>query len=292
MSKVKSNKIIPSSQNKTTLDLKDTLSTRQKNLLFAVIKEYCDSGQNIGSKEIKEKYSFDFSPATIRNEFSALRKMGYLYQPFTNASSQPTEKAFKLFINQLISGLQVTTKRQKELQIELERMQKKQKLLDKELSRLLSMQGGGVGFAINSQTETYSGIKNLIAQPSQGSVSDILDFLDNLDTYKQPLLENSKYLNNQIETISDSENETQKLITASNKVKKNHIKAYFGFENPVLPLGKGYAMIAADIYLNNKNKKEKSVIGLIAPTHLLAKKKNVELLEALSKSLNQDIEEE
>ena len=266
----------------------DNLTTRQKNLLFAVIKEYCDSGQNVGSKEIKEKYNFEFSSATIRNEFAALRKMGYLYQPFTNASSQPTEKAFKLFINQLITGLQVTTRRQKEMQMELQQMQEKQRALDKELSRLLSIQGSGVGFAVNSESETYSGVKNLITKPSQGRVEDILDFLDNLDKYKKPLLENSKHLENQIRTITESgEIDLDDLNQENLQSKQNQIKAYFGSENPVLPLGKGYAMIATDIYTGSK--KDKSVIGLIAPTHLLAKKKNVELLEALSKSLNEDL---
>lgn len=271
---------------KNQIQTKENLTTRQKNLLFAVIKEYCDSGQNIGSKEIKEKYNFDFSSATIRNEFAALRNMGYLYQPFTNASSQPTEKAFKLFINQLIGGLQVTTRRQKEMRIELERMQEKQKFLDRELSRLLSIQGSGVGFTVNSESETYSGVKNLITQPSQGKVVDILDFLDNLDVYKKPLLENPKHLDNQIQTITQQKGQDQELTTASQQIKKNHIKAYFGLENPVLPLGQGYAMIATDIFIGSE--KEKSVIGLIAPTHLLAKKKNIELLEALSKSLNHD----
>jgi transcriptional regulator of heat shock response len=262
------------------------LTSRQKNLLFAVIKEYCDSGQNIGSKEIKEKYDFEFSSATIRNEFSALRKMGFLYQPFTNASSQPTEKAFKLFINQLITGLQVTTQRQKELQQELMRMQEKQQMLDREISRLLSLEGGGVGFSVSSDKESYSGVKNLLMEPSQGKIVDILDFLDNLDKYKKPLLESSTYIDSQIEIIESENDDKSNLKTQSKKTKKNHIKAYFGLDNPVLPLGKGFAMIASDVYVG-KNK-EKSVIGLIAPTHLLAKKKNVELLEALAKSLKED----
>ncbi len=257
------------------------LTVRQKNLLFAVIKEYCETGQNVGSKEIKEKYGFNFSSATIRNEFFKLRNLGYLFQPFTNASSQPTEKSFKLFINQLIAGLQVTTKRQKELQSELLKMQNKQAKLDKEISRLLALEGGGVGFAVSKSTENYSGIKNLLEKPSEGKVADILDFLENLDNYKQPLLESEELVNNNFEINVDDEEEETNKRPKTKQAKEKNIKAYFGSENPVLPLGRGFAMVATEVFMQD----EKSVVGLIAPTHLLAQKKSLELIEALSEVL-------
>jgi len=272
---------------------KDTkkLTLRQKNLLFTVIKEYCDSGQTIGSKEIKQKYNFNFSSATIRAEFAKLREMDYLYQPFTNASSQPTEKALKLFINQLIHGIQVTNVRQRELQKEIFRMQKKQTILDKEISRLLALQAGSVGFSVSSDRESYSGIKNLLSSPTQGKVSDILDFLDNLDHYKKPLLENNEYLDAQVEIIDTQTINSEKqdvFIDPKNtkQTKKNKIKTFFGSENPIIPLGKGFAMVSAEINID----KEKSVVGLIAPIHLLAKEKNLELVQALQKAIEKQNE--
>ena len=123
------------------------LTSRQKNLLFAVVKEYCEFGQTVSSKDLKEKYGFEISPATIRSEFANLRDLEYLYQPFTNSSSQPTEKAFKLFISQLLSGLSSTFKQHLELKNEFAKMQKKQDNLEKEISRLLAIQTKSVGFA-------------------------------------------------------------------------------------------------------------------------------------------------
>ena len=110
---------------------KSELTTRQRNLLFAVVKEYCEFGLTVSSKDLKEKYGFTISPATIRNEFASLRELGFLYQPFTNASSQPTEKAFKMFINQILVGVSSTFKQHLQLKHELVEMQKKQETLDK-----------------------------------------------------------------------------------------------------------------------------------------------------------------
>jgi transcriptional regulator of heat shock response len=239
----------------------EKLTTRQRNLLFALIKEYCETGQTISSKELKEKYQFVFSPATIRNEFCRLRDLGYLFQPFTNSSSQPTEKAFKLFITQLINGLQVTNQRQEEIKKQLLEMQQKQQNLTKEISRLLALQAGGVGFSVDNQRENIAGLNNLLTSSSDGKVSDILDFLENLESHKKQLLDNN------------FKNQAQK---------NNSVKAYFGSDNPIIPLGKGYAMLAAEVLIDQ----QKNVIGLIVPTHLLAKKKNLELVETISKLLD------
>jgi transcriptional regulator of heat shock response len=251
---------------KNKLNADPELTTRQKNILFATIKEYCDSGQSAGSKELKDKYGFDFSPATIRNELVVLRERGYLFQPFINSSSKPTEKAFKLFINQLIVGLQVTSKQQHQLKKQLEEMEFKQSKLSKEITRLLAFQTGGVGFSLDADSENITGISNLLTTPGEGKVSEILEFLENLDTYKQFLLPSSEDF-----TLPDGET-------------KSSIRAVIGGENPVLPLGRGYAMVTTEIYLDNN---EKSVVGLITPIHLLAKKRNLELLDALSKLLGE-----
>jgi transcriptional regulator of heat shock response len=254
-----SKKILPSKESK--------LSPRQTSILFAMVKEYCNSGKSIGSKELQEKYGFECSSATIRNELVALRKSGFLYQPFTNSSSRPTEKAYKIFINQLILGLQATHRQQQKLKQQILELEENQFKLNKELSRLLAGNTGGVGFAVDERSEDYAGIANLVNQPSEGRVVDILDFLDNLDNHKQHLL--SSYKKDDLQAIDS----------------KSSLQAYVGQENPILPLGKGYAMILAKIEPKDS---QKSVVGLIAPPHLLARKKNLELVDAISKIFQPD----
>ena len=247
---------------KSIADPETNLTIRQKNLLFAVIKEYCDNNESIGSKELKEKYGFSFSSATIRNELVELRDLGYLYQPYTNASSKPTEKSFKLFVSQLIMGLQVTSRQQKELKQQISDMEKKEAKLSKEISRLLSVTTGGVGFVLDKNQENISGIGNLLNAPGEGKVSEVLEFLDNLDSYKGFLLEGGPKENN-------------KNLDAN-------IHTVFAGDHPILPLGRGYAMVATEIYMPEG---EKSVVGLVMPIQFLAKEKNLELLNALNNML-------
>jgi transcriptional regulator of heat shock response len=249
-----------------SMEIVDTLSKRQRNILFAVVKEYCDHSLTPGSKEIKTKYNFTFSSATIRGELVKLRELGYLFQPFTNASSRPTEKAFKLFINELIEGLQVTSRQQNELRNQLQEMNEKHSKLSKEITKLLAISSGGVGFAISKSEENYSGIGNLLKSPGDGQVADILDFLDNLDSHKHNLL-------------AHIEQKTANLLGD-----EKHLRTLIGSENPIIPLSKGYALVATEVYLENN---QKSVVGLITPTHLLARKQNLALIDSLSSLLGE-----
>ncbi len=247
----------------------EDLTKRQVNLLFAMVKEYCDTGKSIGSKELQERYGFDFSPATIRNETVKLRNLGYLHQPFTNSSSKPTERSFKMFIGKLIKGLQVTSKQQDKMRQEIFDLQEKQVRMNKEISKLLASQTGAVGFSLTENNENISGMASLLNSSNSGKISDILDFLDNLDSYKQFLLPSEAQ-----EELLESNEDTKK--------NKASIRTIIGDENPVIPLGKGYALVSTEVYLGNG---EKSVVGLITPVHLIAKKKNLQLLEALNRVL-------
>jgi heat-inducible transcriptional repressor len=80
------------------------LSDRQKTLLLLIIRDYIDTAQPVGSKRLVEHYHLDLSPATIRNEMSALTEMGYLRQPHTSAGRVPTEEGYRYFVSQMMSN--------------------------------------------------------------------------------------------------------------------------------------------------------------------------------------------
>lgn len=79
------------------------LSDRKKKILRAVVDSYIDSASPISSKGIQEQYLTECSSATIRNELSALESMGFLIQPHVSAGRIPSEKAFKFYVNELLS---------------------------------------------------------------------------------------------------------------------------------------------------------------------------------------------
>jgi transcriptional regulator of heat shock response len=267
---------------KKRVDPETGLTIRQRNLLFAVVKEYCEFGNTVSSHDLKEKYGFNISSATIRNEFTILRNAGYLYQPFTNASSQPTEMAFKMFINQMLTGLQVTTRQQQELRGQILELEQKHMNLQKEISKLLALETKAVGFAVNMEEENIAGIKNLLSEPGSesGQISDILDFLENLDKHKQFLLEHKK--DNNLSLTSSSP-----LSLSTGEKGSRSISTIFGDENPVFPIGKGYAMVATEAFVNN----QKTVFGIITQPHILGRRKTLQIIDAVSRILNDNKEE-
>lgn len=82
--------------------MSDALSARQTQILKALIDEYIDTANPVGSEALEKKYNLGVSPATIRNEMFSLTKYGYLRQPHTSAGRIPTPKGMKFYIDQLM----------------------------------------------------------------------------------------------------------------------------------------------------------------------------------------------
>ena len=78
------------------------LSERQLQILQAIINDYVENAEPVGSRSIAKKYDLGVSPATIRNEMSDLEEMGYLTHPHTSAGRVPSDKAYRLYVNNLM----------------------------------------------------------------------------------------------------------------------------------------------------------------------------------------------
>ena len=78
------------------------LSDRRQQVLSALIEEYIARAMPIGSRTLTEHYDFGVSPATIRNELSALEDGGYISQPHISAGRIPTDYGYRAFVDRLI----------------------------------------------------------------------------------------------------------------------------------------------------------------------------------------------
>ena len=78
------------------------LTERQRTILLLLIRDYIETAQPVGSKRLVERFHLDLSPATVRNEMSALTEMGYLRQPYTSAGRVPAEDGYRVFVEQLM----------------------------------------------------------------------------------------------------------------------------------------------------------------------------------------------
>src|SRR5437867_8869815 len=75
------------------------MDVRHREVLIAVIREYVDSAEPLGSRVLAKRHSPTRSPATIRNAMADLEEMGYLAQPHTSAGRVPTDKAYRFYVN-------------------------------------------------------------------------------------------------------------------------------------------------------------------------------------------------
>ena len=66
------------------------LDERKRFILKAIIDDYIQSAEPIGSRTIARKYDIGVGPATIRNEMADLEEMGYLEQPYTSSGRVPS----------------------------------------------------------------------------------------------------------------------------------------------------------------------------------------------------------
>jgi heat-inducible transcriptional repressor len=78
------------------------LNQRTRQILYAAVVEFVETGEPVGSRTLSKKSGLDLSPATIRNVLSDLEDEGYLRQPHTSAGRVPTDKAFRIFIDALM----------------------------------------------------------------------------------------------------------------------------------------------------------------------------------------------
>ncbi len=80
------------------------LSERRKKILNALVDSYITNAEPISSSAIKDKYMPDVSTATIRSELATLEEMGYLSQPHISAGRVPSSKAYKFYVDNILSS--------------------------------------------------------------------------------------------------------------------------------------------------------------------------------------------
>lgn len=87
----------------------DELTARQTDILQALIKEYSETGEPVGSEILEKKYKLGVSPATVRNEMVELAKKGHLKKDYFSSGRVPSAKGFRFYIKNLMKEKEVST---------------------------------------------------------------------------------------------------------------------------------------------------------------------------------------
>ncbi len=114
----------------------ERLSERKRKILHAIIQNYLESGEPVGSRTISKYTDLNLSSATIRNEMSDLEELGYIVQPHTSAGRIPSDKGYRRYVDELMREKEDEISEIRELMIE--RTDKMEKVLKQVVKVLAS----------------------------------------------------------------------------------------------------------------------------------------------------------
>ena len=127
------------------------LTERQLKILQAVIRNYLETGEPVGSRTISKYTDLQLSSATIRNEMADLEEMGYIIQPHTSAGRIPTDKAYRLYVDTMMSA------KAEEIESLRDNLMDKAGRLDKLLKEAARLLADNTNYASLVTTPSYRG---------------------------------------------------------------------------------------------------------------------------------------
>jgi heat-inducible transcriptional repressor len=78
-----------------------SLDDRKLDVLRAIVEDYVETQEPVGSKALVDRHHLGVSPATVRNDMAVLEEEGYIRQPHTSAGRVPTNAGYRLFVDRL-----------------------------------------------------------------------------------------------------------------------------------------------------------------------------------------------
>lgn len=96
------------------------LDDRKWKIFTAIIKNYLETGEPVGSRTISKYTDLNLSSATIRNEMADLEEMGLIIQPHTSAGRIPSDKGYRLYVDKMMEEKEREVEERKELLLEKE----------------------------------------------------------------------------------------------------------------------------------------------------------------------------
>ena len=96
------------------------LDDRKTKILQAIIRNYLETGEPVGSRTISKYTDLNLSSATIRNEMADLEELGYILQPHTSAGRIPSDKGYRLYVESMMQEKEKEVLEMKEMLLEKE----------------------------------------------------------------------------------------------------------------------------------------------------------------------------
>lgn len=131
------------------------LNERKIKILKAIITNYLDTAEPVGSRTISKLYNLGVSPATIRNEMSDLEELGFILQPHTSSGRIPSDRGYRLYVDILLENQRAQMKKIALLEDLIQRADKIESLLQ-DIAKMLAKE---THYTTMISTPLYKNIK-------------------------------------------------------------------------------------------------------------------------------------
>lgn len=161
------------------------MTDRQAKILAAIVEQYAEVASPVGSSLLAKV--FNVSSATIRAEMAELERLGFIHQPHTSAGRVPTDRGYRLYVNNLAAGQESPTERRAEraLTARVEGGGLPERTIRNAVDTLVELTHN-LGIATIGNQLYMSGLSNLFGQPEfvgGAHVQQIARLLDNLEPW-------------------------------------------------------------------------------------------------------------
>ncbi len=171
------------------------LTSRQKEILFAIIEEYAELATPVGSVTLAKL--FDVSSATIRSEMAKLESYGLIAQPHTSAGRIPTDAGYRVYVNSLTEESNRETEKEETsetkalsrgahvLEVRVTAHANAEAAIRSAVDSLVELTGN-LGLATIGNQLYLAGISRLFTQPEfleTTRVQAVAELLDNLEPW-------------------------------------------------------------------------------------------------------------
>lgn len=126
------------------------LNERKMKILHAIIKNYLETGEPVGSRTISKYTDLNLSSATIRNEMADLEELGYIMQPHTSAGRIPSDKGYRWYVDMLMNQ-----KEQEIVEIKEQMIEKADKM-EQLLKQVAKVLANNTNYATMISAPTYN----------------------------------------------------------------------------------------------------------------------------------------
>ncbi len=158
------------------------LDDRKVKILKAIIKNYLETGEPVGSRTISKYTDLKLSSATIRNEMADLEELGYIVQPHTSAGRIPTDKGYRFYVDDMMATKEAElnvkenalTDREKELDSMKEFLNEKVDRVEELLQNVAKVLAKDTNYATMVTTPQVKGNRLKFVQLSQLEADKIL----------------------------------------------------------------------------------------------------------------------